>query len=153
MTKLLLGVAAINKAIASIHTRGKRLDNDIQLAALSVINHVEEHRDVTVVNTLIDAMPKGSRVNALREFILQHGKVAYNEETKDFSFNRDAETDLEGAAAIMWTEFKPEAPFVPLDLMGSLTKLLKKADKEAAEKGTKFDVNAMNTLRTLVEAA
>ena len=151
--KLLQGEAAIRKAIGSIKTRGKKLDRDIQQAALSVIMHTEKHSDTSVLNHLVDALPKGSRVNALRDYLLTFAKVAWDEDNKCFVLNRDKVTDMEGAHAIMWTEFKPEPEFKPLDLMDSLAKILKKADKQASENGVKFDVNAMNTLRTLVEAA
>lgn len=129
--KLIKGTDAITKAINSIETRGKKLDQDIQIAACSIIGHIDEHGDVTLANTLINAMPKGSRVNALLDFINTFGKVSYDEAEKAFTFNRDKKTDLVGAVGIMWTEFKPEAPYKPLDLQIMLQQLLKKANERS----------------------
>jgi hypothetical protein len=143
--------ATIVAAIEDIRSTGKKLDNMIQVAACSVIQHVEKHGDITLVNTLIDAMPNGSRVNALRDFIATFGKVAYDEATKAFTFDKAKKTDLAGAQAIMWTEFKPEQPYVAFDLSVLLASVLKKADKALSDAPQEVDLELLAALRSVVE--
>lgn len=141
----------IVSAIEDIRTTGKKLDNMIQVAACSVIQHVAKHGDITLVNTLIEAMPNGSRVNALRDFIGTFGKVAYDEATKAFVFDKEKKTDLAGAQAIMWTEFKPEQAYVAFDLQALLASVLKKADKALGEAPQEVDLELLAALRAVTD--
>lgn len=151
--KLFTTKATIVTAIESIRTKGAALDQMIQVAACSVINHIEEHGDITLLNTLIEAMPKGSRVNALRDFLNTFGKVSYDEATKAFAYDKKAKTDLVGAQGIMWTEFKPEQPYVPFDLKALINGLIKKADTAAKDDKHKeeIDFELLAGLRTMME--
>lgn len=112
--KLIEGTSAISKAIDSISTRGKKLDRDIQVAALSAMQHHVEHGDVTLINRLVDAMPKGSRVNALRAFIETFGAVRFDAESKKFVHVRGASFRLEAAMETLWSDFKPETAYQPI---------------------------------------
>lgn len=144
--------AAIVTAIEDIRTTGKKLDSMIHVAACSVIDHLEEHGDVTLMNNLVDAMPKGSRVNALRDFLNTFGRVSYDETKKAFAYDKTKETDLAGAMAISWTEFKPEQPFVPFDLQGMIKGVLNKAIKAQGDESQKDNVDAelLASLQALV---
>lgn len=135
--KLLTSKTDIVKAIASIQTRGKKLDNDIWVAAVSAMAHHAEHGDVTLVNTLVDAMPKGSRVNALREFILAFGKVTYDEQNKVFAHDKEGTFDLEGAQEKSWVEFKPESEYKPFDALKAIAKIVGRVQGADAAKGDK----------------
>jgi hypothetical protein len=127
----------------------------IQVAAVSVLAHHAEHGDVTLVNTLVDAMPKGSRVNALRDYILTFGKVTYNEATKAFDHDKAGNFDQAGAEAIMWTEFKPEQAYVPFDMKALLAAVIKKADTalKDVDHSAEVDTQTLDQLRTLHELA
>lgn len=111
--------ASIVKAIASIATRGKKLDDSIQQTGLSVLAHIEEHGNVELASKLYDALPKGARRLALADWMLAFGKLrplsAKNKDDQPalkaglhFGFDREKQTDLEGAAAKAWHEFKQE---------------------------------------------
>lgn len=151
--KLFTSKQTIIAAIEDIRTTGKKLDQMIQVAACSVIAHVEKHGDVTLVNTLVEAMPNGSRVNALRDFLNTFGKVVYDEASKEFKFDKSKETDLVGAQNIMWTEFKPEQPYVAFDLKALIQGVLKKADTAAKDDKHKeeIDFELLAQLRAVVE--
>lgn len=147
--KLITGTTAIETAITSIQTRGKKLDRDIQIAALSCMDHHAKHGDVTLINRLIDAMPKGSRVNALRDMIENNGAVSYDEKSKTFMHDKTKTFDLEAASAMMWTEYKPEAPYVPFDAQAAVKALFKKvkeADPARGDKVSKEQAAAITTL-------
>ncbi len=149
--KLLTKTSDIVSAIEDIRSTGKKLDNMIQVAACSVIQHVGKHGDITLVNTLVEAMPNGSRVNALRDFIGTFSKAEYDEATKAFKFNKEKKTDLAGAEAIMWTEFKPEQPYVAFDLQKLLASVLKKADAALKDAPQEVDLELLAKLRATVE--
>lgn len=155
--KLLLGVAAISKAITSIQTRGKKLDNSIQQTALSVIHHIEEHGDVTLATNLVAAMPKGSRSNALKAYMETFSKATWVNGSKDkpaqFIYTKSKETDMDGAYAIMWTEFKPEPVYQPIDIVESVAALLNRIEKDAAKRGTKYDPEKLELLRKVTAPA
>jgi hypothetical protein len=136
---IISGAAAIGVAIASITNRGKKLDKDIQIAALSAMAHHvgAGSGDTTLINRLVTAMPKGSRVNALRDFISVFGAVEYNQDTKVFDHKKGAKFDLDGAMAIMWTEYSPEKKdYKPIgDVMGLVKMLQNKLVKDVTELG------------------
>ncbi|NRA42962.1 MAG: hypothetical protein HRU21_11745 [Pseudomonadales bacterium] len=146
--KLLTNITHIETAISSIATRGARLERDIWVAAVSAMAHHAKHGDVTIVNKLVAAMPKGSRVNALRDFITCHGKVTFDEENQVFVHDKEGNFDLEGATAKSWTEFKPEPKYQPVDAAKLIAALAKKlnADRKEGDKVTKAQVQAVNKM-------
>lgn len=149
--KLITGTESIDKAILSIQTRGKKLDQDIHIAACSCINHIELHGDVTLLNRLVAAMPKGSRVNALREFSEAFGKVVFNTESKEFDYSKKKVTLLEEAMATSWTEFKPEQAYQAMDFDAELAKVLKKAfSRVSSDKGDKVDAKKLRAVAKAV---
>lgn len=110
-----VGAAQINRAIDAIQVRGKELDEAIQITGLSILHHIETCGDYTIFKRLFDAMPKGARKNALVEWACMFGKVKVNTDKKSakempFVYNREATTDLDGAAAQPWYTFKQEKP-------------------------------------------
>tara|TARA_R110000787_G_scaffold113817_2_gene223130 strand:- start:402 stop:902 length:501 start_codon:yes stop_codon:yes gene_type:complete len=125
----------IVKAIVSIGTLGAKIDRKVWVAAVSAMAHHNEHGDVTIINDLVSAMPKGSRVNALRDYILAHGKVSFDNEVKAFTHAKDGFFDLEGALAVSWVEFKPEPEYKPLDALKLVTALAKRIAAADADKG------------------
>lgn len=135
-TKLIVGVEGLNKAIADIQRVGKKLDTMIQVAGMSCMAHVEDHKDITPLVSLWHAMPKGSRKKALMDWVLKYGRVLPNadekgkiDEEKPFLFDRKGRTDLLGAEAEPWFNCAPEKLDAPLDFLKLLDALLKKADK------------------------
>lgn len=135
--KLITDTAKLKAAFESITKRGAKLDDDIWIAAVSAMSHHNTHGDVTIINELVSAMPKGSRVNALREFIEAHGKVSYDTDNKIFLHDKQGNFDLEGATAQSWTEYKPEAPYQPIDALALIKKLAVKIQNADANKGDK----------------
>lgn len=140
----LLNSAGIEKAIVSIGTRGKKLDSDIQVAAVSIIAHVEACGDVTLADKLMAAMPKGGRKLALVEFMLAFGKMRVLTKENDadaiaagrvMGFDKDKTTDMDGAMTTMWFEFKPEAAVLEaFDVQAAVHALLKRV-KGMQDKG------------------
>lgn len=141
--KLITDGKALDKAILSIASRGKKLDNDIWRCAVSAIAHHwadgdrSKGGDVTKINNLVAAMPRGARVNALRDFITAFGSVVYDPEQKIFVHDKNGSADIEGAMAQSWVEFKPEAEYKPFDALAAIKAMAKKAAAADLEKGDK----------------
>lgn len=126
--------------IESTKLAGKKLDQAIQVMLASACLHAHAHGDFGLVNTTIDAINKGSRTNAAREFALMFAPVNFNDKKKEFVFAKTkqiAEFETSELFAKMlstdWTDLKPEQPFRPFDLQAQLTALLKKAEQAAGD--------------------
>lgn len=136
MTKqtLIVGTAAISKAVESIAKRGAKLDADIQLTGVSILAHIDEHHNVTLLNDLYHSLPKGARKNAMAEWAVANGKVSINEgpNRKDmpFLYAKDKKTDLALAWEKPWYEFAPTPDLIQVfDVQAAIAKILKQAAK------------------------
>lgn len=69
MTKLLTSASDIAKKIDTVATSGKTFQNAVQLAAVSIVAHMAQHRDKTLLSSLYDAMPNGSRRKTLVDWV------------------------------------------------------------------------------------
>lgn len=174
MTTIITNKAALNKAIAEIKRAGENLDQAIQTAGLSCLAYAGKHGQVTPANDLYWAMPKGSRRNALVEWLLAFGKLRVL--TKDeqhaavaamkqppanppvFGYAKDKVTDIDQAMAKPWTEFRPEkAPAEVFDAQAAVQALINRIQKAKARvsKGEKLRIDhadeAMLEVQTLVK--
>lgn len=131
--KLLTTKKDIIANIAEVTVTGKKLEALIHLTAASIVQHVDAHHDVTLVNDMMDALPKGVRTNALRAYFEAVAKVRYNQNEKKFVHDRSKETKLELAVEKSWVEYKPEPPYNGFDLKAAFGKLLAKAQEAQAE--------------------
>ena len=160
---VLLSQADTGKLIDGIKTRGAKLDADIQTAAVCSAIHAHQHSDASLLIRLVQALPKGSRSNALKDWMLRYAPIAFDKDgeivfSRPYD-NKDEESRTAAVAACEaathWTEHKPEPKFVPFDLGAALAALLKKA--EAAAKDTehadahKIDPEVLGKLKALAE--
>lgn len=160
---LIVGAAAITKAITSIATRGAKLDGDIQLAGLSVLSHIAQHGDVTLADKLVQAMPKGARKLALVEWMLAFGQVRVldkaNAEDKakiadgaTLGFAKDKATDIASATEKPWHEFRKEKPVADaFDAQAAVLRVMAQF-KRAGENGLTVEnrTEALTEARALV---
>lgn len=131
--KLITDAAALNKAIDSIESRGKKLQQDIHVAALSCLQYAEQHGDVTLMQRLIVALPASTRKNALLAWASDFGKFAVSEDGKSVIYNKHGKTDLATAEATPFWEYVAEPAFKPFDIAAELAKLVKRAEKAAKD--------------------
>lgn len=150
--KLVTGAAAIATAIESIANRGKKLDRDIHIAAVSCIKHHADHGDITLMNRLIAAMPKGSRVNALRDWVQVFSGMTYDEGSKAFVHEKDKPVDLDGAIATTWTDFAQEKAYVPFDAQKAIAQLVNKLKSADAKKGDKVTPEQAAAITAMAKA-
>ena len=159
---VLLTQADTKTLIGKIKTAGKKLDDMIQTALQCSAIHAHQHGDITLLQGVLEALPKGSRSVAVKDWMLKHAPLGFDEKGGMVfirSYDVKDETTRQIAIelcikAIHWTECKPEAPFVPFDLDKALAALLKKAkaaqdDSEHADKH-KLDLEKLAKLQALV---
>lgn len=146
---MLEGAKAIDTAIKSISRRGKTLERDIHVAAVSSLNHAELHGDITLAQKLVDAIPTMARKNALKDWFLAHGKFSYDMANKALTYNKNGVTLLQEAIETPFWVFKPEAEYKPFDINTAVAQLVHRAEK-AVEKGEKVPTQKLEALRKLV---
>lgn len=126
--KFLTGAESINAAISSIAKRGKGLNKDIHIAAVSTLIHADKHGDITLANRLVEALPETMRKNALRDWYLAFGKFDYDAQNKVLIAKMQAVTNTQEAMAKPFWKFKPEAEYVPFNAVKEVNRLLKRID-------------------------
>ena len=154
----IMDIKQLSRKIKLIKTNGAKLDALIQEAALGCIEHAAAHGDVRPANQLWDAMPNGSRRNALGMYLCQYGAMRVNtgkdKEQARFKFQKDFETDLTAARAVMWYSFKPEQDLAEeFNLSGKLQSLLKAYNKALSDgQAIKASPDEVRVLESLAAA-
>ncbi len=153
-----MDIKQLNSKIKLIRTNGAKLDALIQEVAIGCIEHAAAHGDVRPANQLWDAMPNGSRRNALGMYLCQYGAIRINTgKDKDqarFKFKKDFETDITAASAVMWYSFKPEKDLAEeFNLSGKLQGLMKAYTKAVSDVQTiKASPDEIQVLKSLAAA-
>lgn len=161
--KLIQDAAGIEKAIKSVSTRGKKLDESIQVVGLSILAHVEKCGDTTLADRLFDAMPKSARRSMLAEWFVAFGKIrTLDPKSADdakrikagahFQFDKTRSTDMVGAEAKPWHDMKkPETAAQAFDAQASVRAVLARltaAAKDGREVKNRAEaVKALDELR------
>lgn len=148
--KLITEAKAIELAIKSIQSRGSKLQKDIHICAVSCLNHIEKHGDITLLNRLVAALPGGWRANAIKAWAEEFGKVNWDNTQKAFTFDKAKKSNIEGAIAVSPEEFKPEAEYKPLDLAEAIKALIKKAQERVGSENDNVPEELFNKLNQLV---
>ena len=108
-----LNLKQCTAAISQIKISGKGLDEAVQSVGLSVLQDEAINREPWLALKLLNALPKGSRRNALVDWFRKYGQIAVNldketAKTKPLLFVDGMKTDLEGAAKEPRWKCKPE---------------------------------------------
>lgn len=131
--------AALTMYMGEVKKTGKALDISIQIMLASACTHLHQHGTIDVVNSALDSINKGARLNAAKEFIERFAPANWAEKNKKFIYAKGKKVeDFEASALFQtmldtfWADLKPEAPFRGFDFAAQLAALLKKA-KDANE--------------------
>jgi hypothetical protein len=121
----------IEAAVVRIHSAGQTLQTDMHVAACSIIQHLGKHKDVRLVNKLLQAMPEMSRQNSLIMWLEAFGNVVYSKDTKGFIMVPDKGIKLGEAIDKPFWKFKANegVAYEAIDLqklVESTVKLLKR---------------------------
>lgn len=110
-----LSVKQINQKSISLGKRGKNWAQDVHKHAMVIIRHISEHGDVTIADTLCNAMPKGTSANSLRAWFEMYGGCSYNNEKKAFGKRKDFTFDFDAAEAEPWYDLHKEVAYKSID--------------------------------------
>jgi len=135
--KLITDGTKLKAAIKSIANRGKKLDADIHVAATSVLEHVKQHGDTTVVASLVSAMPKSARRKALIHWVKAFAPISVEQDksgkvTAKLNPIREADKSdfaIEDAFETPFWDFTPEKEVKPM----TFEKLMAYVEKHAVE--------------------
>lgn len=143
--KLITDNAALAKEIKSIKLRGQKLDQSIWVAGVSCLAHIAEHSNTTLLNDLVNALPKGARKHAFVEWALAYGSVRTLDRANPadadkiakgqvFALDRSKEYNEAGAIGNAWYTFKPEADLLTaFDVHKAVAQLVKRVTKASRE--------------------
>lgn len=81
MTEIIKDARVLSRKIGSIRTRGKKLDADIHLSAVSCLYHASLCGDTTLLSRLCQAMPRGARVKALCTWVEAFAPIKIDRKT------------------------------------------------------------------------
>ena len=138
--KLHTGTAAITTAIKAIAKNGKALDNAIQKTGVSIIAHVRDHGDTTLAVALVKAMPRGSRVSAVIDWLNAFSPMTLQLTKAGLTVELDkkrvpADSKVADAIATPWYTFKKETAKEVVTLESLIEKFEKAVVKLAKEGG------------------
>lgn len=146
--KLIEGAASIRREIGLIKTAGIKFEMRVHIAACSLLQHIDKHGDMSMVEPLLEALPGLTRKNALRDWFINYGKLQYDGDTKKIVYAKDRSTKLTAAWETPFWEFKPEAAYKPMDLVASVNKIIAEAEKRAKlSKGDRIDPEVLAALK------
>jgi hypothetical protein len=154
----LVSDADFSKDAASIAKRGESVQMDIHRHLYAIAFRWKETGDIRPavkrVNALIDAMPKGLRLNAIREWVEVMFGFVYVEKSKDVPEHftagpiKGADLPMDTIMQKRWYEFKAEAAYKPINFGESLSKLLKQAGQRVnSAKGDNVDAEMLAAVK------
>jgi hypothetical protein len=147
------------KFVKQISIRGKKLDEDVQEAALGAVYYSVCHGDVTIGQLLVETFSTGLRKSALVGFLEKYGQFAWHAKEKTVKYrkndsfanlleNQEDSENYVNSIDMVWTTFKPEQIQSVYDCLSGVKSLLSKMEREIAA------TNAKNTsLYNVMEAA
>lgn len=149
------------KDVARIAKAGEKVQNDIHRHLYAIAFRWNETGDIRPavkrVNALIGALPKGLRLNAIREWVEVMFGFEYVEKAKDvpehFAAGKIKGSDLPMDTILhkRWYEFKQEAAYKPINFGESLSKLLKQAGQRVnSAKGDDVDAEMLEAVNRAV---
>lgn len=166
LTQLIRGQGKLMAASVNFYNTSKDWQANSQVMAASACFHAHMTGDVRAINVVVASMPKGSKLNSLRDYFAAFAPVKWSEAAKRFKFDGsklvallgddDAPHELLTAMlAKSWWEMRAEekaSTYKPFDLGAKLLRLVKDSNKvleegdKTKETLTKTEVAALEDL-------
>ncbi len=132
MNNLIDNAGELDKAITAWGAKGKKWANEGHHLAMSAITLMSKANDIGPMNRLLLAMPKGTKVKSMKEWMLAFAPLIENEgesaADKPLIYTKDKAFNLVDAAKNPWFNFSPEAATDPVvDLLKLTMAVIKKA--------------------------
>lgn len=152
--------ATVDKLIKSIAQRGTKLDADLHTAACCALNHVALHNDPTLLNRLVQAVPKSGRANSIIIWALKFGNLSLNDgktrDTMPLVYDKEKPHDIPAAVAMPFWEFRNVREgggreWLYADFIGNVMKTLARHATEATPEGKRAKA-ALDAITAVNEA-
>lgn len=166
LADLIRGQGKLMAATVDFYNTSKQWQATSQRMAASAAFHAHITGDIRPINVVVAAMPKGTKLNSLRDYFSAFAPVKWNETAKRFKFDQSKVVALLGEDGTQhdllvklldtpwWTMRKEETAdtYKPFDLKAQLLKLVKDGNKaltdgdKTKETVKPADVAAVETL-------
>ena len=123
----------ISAAINSSNTMRK----NVQIAAVHILIHAAKCGDYSKAQTLVDGLGQGVNARGLVEWFIKFGGLTVSEDATGFDGWQGKDyikKNLDDAKSKMWFEFKPQNPYAGFNIVESVTKTIKSAEKALTKK-------------------
>lgn len=135
--KFLKDVKAIERETAVFKLNAKTLQGQSHLIACSILKVWAETGNVAhavrLTNDLLEAMPDMTRSNAMKAWFETFAGFVWDVKEKVFKYHKERTTidvaSVQSAVREPWWQFKPEAPYKPIDIDALMESLIKRAEK------------------------
>lgn len=126
----------LSKLITAIGRIGKKIDEQIQVAAVNAIGYSIVHGDIRFGQQLLDNLASGARRQSLVTYFEKYGKFVWMSADKKLHFYKrdDVEFNEEFLMARKWYTAKPENIVSEIDVQKSVDLMIKRIER-AIEKG------------------
>lgn len=107
-TAILKDINTLNAHISKVAKAGKSLDEAIQVAVISCMWHILSDRQSTPLKSLIAAMPNGSRLTQLVEYVNRFFLFTSRDAKRPIELvrvDRNGDVTMKKAAMPQWAEF------------------------------------------------
>jgi len=166
-TKLLVTSKQIDAAILEAQSHAMTTQEKYHLIASSILCHLYLHKDILVTRRMLDGMPAGLRINAMKAYLERFGQVRFltagdllTPKYKDLEeglavYDNTKSLKLGEMLETPWYKASNEPVYKPLDLDAMIKNVIRLADarlkKGASEaKGDKLDQSKLDKLKALV---
>lgn len=166
ITNLIRGQGKLMAACVGFYNASKAWQAESQVMAASAAYHAHVTGDIRAINTVVASMPKGAKVNSLRDYFSAFAPVKWNETAKRFKFDGSKQVVLVNGDGVehellgkmlakAWWEMRAEEKadtYKPFDLGAKLLRLVKDSNKvleegdKTKETLTKTEVAALEDL-------
>lgn len=155
----------IDTTIRSIHARGKQLDAMVHATAVAVIHlsqpHIDGgHLDCSKATTLLAAMPKGGRSNALKAWFAEFSNIRFDKDGKAGLLKPTnkgyADARPQAAMAKPYWELVPEPavlPFTDATLLSAIKALVNRVENAKEVTLSEDNVVLLDSFRNIVAKA
>ena len=137
---LVVGADKINAATDKLAKGLGDKQKEAHKLALSVLHHVGQHKDVSVVERFVKVLPEMIRTNGLRNWFEQFGPVKFTvleDGTEKVAYVKDKKTMLGNAYDKPFWKFSAREgqPYQPLDTDKLFEQVIKRLETDAVKAG------------------
>lgn len=157
----------ITKGIDELRATSAALPRMAAILAASCVLHAIEHGNVTPCNRMLDALPHGWKVNALRSWFEVKGPLRWNDKAERYGLDSEQRKRLLSRIATKdarlklcselmshpFTEYKPASVSKPFNLQEQLARVIKAAGKADQNDPRNVGLDKLEDLRSFVVEA